>query len=133
MIPTTTEHSYKDELENCSRNLNDIANELKNSVQTNNQNQKSLQTLQESVAEVETCCSEKQANESTKRVAAQIENVELKIELENLKTKCGKKDFEIEDLQQEINKMKNIEFLMKKLVTKYDAQVGKLNSLMNSA
>jgi hypothetical protein len=29
--------------------------------------------------------------------------------------------------------MKNIEFLMKKLVTKYDAQVGKLNSLMNSA
>jgi hypothetical protein len=63
--------------------LYNIANELKNSAQANNQTQKTVQKLQESVAEIRTCCSKKQADESTQLVAAQQEITKLKMEIEN--------------------------------------------------
>ncbi len=144
MIPisTTEKHSYNNKFEFISRNLTgslhetnlalyNIANELKNSAQANNQTQKTVQKLQESIIEIRNCCSKKQADGSAQLVAAQQEITKLKMEIENLKSKCARKDSEIQDLQREISEKKSIEILVKELVEKFDVQVGKLDKIMN--
>jgi hypothetical protein len=58
--------------------------------------------MQETVAEINTCSAGNQlqpingqTNESAQRVAAQLENMKLK--MEKLESKCAKKDLEIQN------------------------------------
>jgi hypothetical protein len=48
-----------------------------------------------------------QTDESAQRVAAQLENMKLKMEM--LESKCAKKDLEIQNLKQEIDEKKDME------------------------
>jgi hypothetical protein len=72
-----------------------------------------------------------QTSESAQLFEARLEIMKLK--MENLEFKCAKKDSEIESLKGEIDGKKGIEIQLKGLEKKFDEQVEKLDSLMNSA
>jgi hypothetical protein len=137
IIPTTTAKTIEKSnkiidgtIDGVDAKLLDIANELKNSVETNKLTQETVQKLLKIVAEIKTSRSKKQANETAHLTTAQQEIMELKSKIKSLNSTCEAED-ELVLTPKITEQEKSVEIQLKELNKKFDVIAHKLDSMMN--